>query len=299
MGELAAARVILARLFGGLGNQMFQYACARRLAHRLGTELKLDLSTAESYGPRKYALDGLNISAQLATAAAVKSIQRRARISDHLPRRLLDRIPGWRYEVFRERSFAFDPAVLELRGNILLEGYWQSERYFADIADIVRLEFSPAAAPAAGAASHQANIRDTNAVSVHVRRGDYVSNPGANRYHGVCDLDYYRRAVEIITRTEPQPHFFVFSDDPEWAAQNLRLGFPTVVVESAGGDDGARADLHLMSLCRHHIIANSSFSWWGAWLNPKPEKKVVAPQKWFAAGARDTRDLVPADWMRI
>jgi hypothetical protein len=288
----------LARLFGGLGNQMFQYACARRLAHGLGSRLKLDLTAFERYGPRRYALDRLSPSAEVAAAREVEDFLRRARVSGRLPRWLLRGIPGLRYEVFRERSFAFDPAVLELRGNILLEGYWQSERYFRDIAEVVRREFGLKAAPSAGGAALAARILGSNAVSVHVRRGDFVSNPEASRVHGVCGVDYYRRAVELIAGTELQPHFFLFSDDPAWAEENLRLRFPATLVGSAGQEDAAE-HLQLMSLCRHHIIANSTFSWWGAWLNPKPDKKVIAPQKWFNVETKDTRDLIPAGWTRI
>lgn len=290
--------MILARLFGGLGNQMFQYACARRLAHALGAELKLDLTAFERYGPRRYALDGLSISAQAASAAEVQAFERRARLSVGLPRWLLEAIPRWRYEAFRERSFAFDPRVPELRGNILLEGYWQSERYFADIADTVRREFALKDALHAGHSALASRIRDANAVSVHVRRGDYVSSPEAHRVHGVCGPDYYERAAEIIAGSEPQAEFFLFSDDPAWTGQNLRLRFPAHLVESAG-EYGAREDLQLMSLCRHHIIANSSFSWWGAWLNPRPDKRVIAPQRWFSVETRDTRDLIPAGWTKI
>lgn len=290
--------MIIARLIGGLGNQMFQYACARRVAHGLRARLKLDLSAFETYGLRKYALDGLSVSAEVAVAEEVNVFRRRARIRDRVPRWLLKAVPAWRYEVFQERSFAFDARVLGLRGNFLLEGHWQSERYFSDIADIVRREFRVKAAPDATRASLAAQIAGTSAVAVHVRRGDYVASPETGRVHGVCGLDYYRRAVEAIARVEPQPHFFVFSDDPAWVRQNLHLGFPTVLVERpAEGSDCE--DLRLMSLCRHHIIANSSFSWWGAWLNPNPDKKVIAPQKWFSLETRDTRDLIPAGWMRI
>jgi hypothetical protein len=292
MGELAAARLILARLFGGLGNQMFQYACARGLAHTLGAELGLDLSASASYGPRPYALDGLSISASIASAEEVRSFMWRAGISRRLPRWLRH------YQVYRERSFTYDPAVRALRGNVLLEGYWQSARYFDDVAALVRREFGLKAALEGENAAWAARIRDANAVSVHVRRGDYVSNPQARQLHGLCDLDYYRRAVEAVAQSQTRPQLFVFSDEPAWARENLRLGFPTAVVESAG-ENSAQVDMHLMSLCRHHVVANSSFSWWGAWLNGRPDKMVVAPRRWFLVDTKDTRDLVPAEWVRI
>ena len=290
--------MILARLFGGLGNQMFQYACARRLAHALGATLKLDLTAFERYGPRRYALDRLNPSAGIATAQEVADFERRAGIAGRLPRLLLRAAPGLRYEICRERAFAFDPGVLALRGNVLLEGYWQSERYFHDVAGILRREFALKTAPSARNAAVAERIRGCNAVSVHVRRGDYVQSPEASRLHAVCDVDYYQRAAEIIAGAEPQPQFFLFSDDPAWTGQNLRLRFPASLVESAGDEDAAE-HLQLMSLCRHHVIANSSFSWWGAWLNPRPDKRVIAPRRWFNADAKDTRDLIPDGWTTL
>ena len=290
--------MILARLFGGLGNQMFQYACARRLAHALGARLKLDLTAFERYGPRRYALDRLSPSAEIAAEREVEDFLRRAGAASRLPRWLRGAIPGLRYEVCQERSFAFDPGVLELRGNILLEGYWQSERYFRDIAEIVRREFRLKSEMSAASASIAARILGSNAVSVHVRRGDFVSSPEASRLHSVCGADYYLRAAELIAGTEERPSLFLFSDDPAWVRENLRLPFPTTLVGSAGDEDAAE-HLQLMSLCRHHIIANSSFSWWGAWLNPRTDKKVIAPQNWFNVQDKDTRDLIPAGWTRI
>ncbi len=272
--------MILAHLIGGLGNQMFQYACARRLAHAQQAPLKLDLSAFETYALHRYSLDGLSISAQVAGAREIAAFRRRG-------------------AVFRERGFAFDAGVLALRGDLLLEGYWQSERYFSDAADLIRREFRVKAPPDEVNAALAAQIAAVNAVSLHVRRGDYVSNPETNRIHGTGGPAYYQQAAEEIARTESQPHFFLFSDDPAWVREKLQLGFPAVVVERAGPAACQFEDLRLMSLCRHNIIANSSFSWWGAWLNPNPGKKVIAPARWFGAQTHDTRDLVPAGWVRL
>jgi hypothetical protein len=125
-----------------------------------------------------------------------------------------------------------------------------------------------------------------------------VSDPEIQRVHGTCGLDYYQRAVEEIARAESEPQFFVFSDDPAWVKDNLRLRFPTVVVEHMGARSPYE-ELRLMSLCRHSIIANSSFSWWGGWLNPNCGKKVIAPEQWFKSGSHDTRDLIPAAWTKL
>jgi hypothetical protein len=136
------------------------------------------------------------------------------------------------------------------------------------------------------------------AVSLHVRRGDYASNPVTNQYHGTCSLRYYLDAVSTLVSLGVQPRLFVFSDDIPWAQASLRFDFPVTFV----GHNPASADheaLRLMSMCRHHIIANSSFSWWGAWLGSHPDKVVIAPRKWFNGATHDTRDLIPASWRQV
>lgn len=178
------------------------------------------------------------------------------------------------------------------------DGYWQSERYFVDAADIIRAEFKPRLALEPENAATAAAIDGVTAVSVHVRRGDYVTDKVTNAYHGVCSLDYYRAAIARIAERVASPHLFVFSDDHAWVQENLRSNYPTTYVTANSPDRGYR-DMQLMSRCRHHIIANSSFSWWGAWLNPRPDKVVVAPARWFIDKSNDTRDLLPGEWLRV
>jgi hypothetical protein len=133
-------------------------------------------------------------------------------------------------------------------------------------------------------------------VAVHVRRGDYVSNEAASKTHGLTGVDYYRAAVEQISKKVVRPNLYVFSDDPNWCKDNLAFKQATTYV--AHNSDGAE-DLRLMRLCRHNIIANSSFSWWGAWLNENPAKQVIAPQTWFADSIHNTKDLIPSTWQKI
>lgn len=135
-------------------------------------------------------------------------------------------------------------------------------------------------------------------MSLHVRRGDYVSDARTHATLGVCSLDYYRAAVRYIADHVEAPEFFVFSDDIAWAQANLELGHPCHYVDHNRGAESYN-DMRLMSLCRHHIIANSSFSWWGAWLNPRADKVVVAPARWFAGGNRVVDDLFPPGWVRL
>jgi hypothetical protein len=187
--------------------------------------------------------------------------------------------------------------MLSLPDGVYLDGFWQSEKYFLDIEPTLRKEFSlrKAASPRSLDLANQ--ISSSNAVGLHVRRGDYLSQDKME-FHGVCSLDYYIAAVSIISSKIPAPHFFVFSDDPEWAVENLRLSYLTTFVRDA---DGNKPYEHIwaMSLCKHHIIANSSFSWWGAWLSVNPEKIVIAPKQWFRLQTLDSKDIVPERWMRI
>ena len=197
-----------------------------------------------------------------------------------------------------ERHFHFDPEVASLPDGVCLEGYWQSERYFAQVADRVRHDLTLEKPPAGRDAELLAEIAAGNAVSLHVRRGDYVTDPAASATHGVCPLDYYRRAIAFIAERVADPVFFLFSDDPEWTRANLDLGGAATLVDHNGPDRG-HEDLRLMSHCDHHIIANSSFSWWGAWLDPRPQKMVVAPRQWFRDASKDTSDLIPESWVQL
>lgn len=290
--------MIVTRLRGGLGNQMFQYAAGLRLACARGTRLLLDTSPLCDPGchtPRSYALGPFRLSAGRASPEELAAFGRSRRsLASRLARRL-----GRRPDAAAvERHFHFDEEVLALPDGVCLRGYWQSERYFADAADRVRRELRLERPPTGRNAELAAEIAACNAVSLHVRRGDYVSDPVANAMHGVCSLDYYRRATELVVGRVPDATFFVFSDDPGWTRDHLQLPGKATVVDHNGPAAG-HEDLRLMSLCAHHIIANSSFSWWGAWLDPRPDKIVVAPERWFADGARDTADLCPAAWVKL
>ncbi len=297
--------LVIARLMGGLGNQMFQYATARALALRRGAALKFDItgfSEVGSHTERRYELDSLRIHGGPADAVDLGRFGRIRRAG--FPR--LDRVLRWLridrsngdWPVYREPHFQFDPALPELRAPVYLDGYWQSERYFSDIAALLRQEFTAKAPLDPKNNALAQSIDAVNAVSLHVRRGDYVDNPATNRFHGICSLDYYQRALDYISLRVEAPHLFVFSDDQQWTRANLRYTAATTFVDVNDPEHGYR-DMGLMARCRHHIIANSSFSWWGAWLNPSHEKIVVAPDRWFSASRNDTRDLIPSSWVRL
>jgi hypothetical protein len=293
--------MVITKLKGGLGNQMFQYAAARRLAHTLQTALKLDLSYYETDTLRTYSLQPLNITSNLARPDEPIELKKPAnpRSWPYLLFRLRYKLRlHRRWTVMAEGHFRpFRPDILTATGNVYLDGFWQSEKYFIDIAEIIRREFTMKPQPDPHSQELAQMITATSSVALHIRRTDYVLDPQTNQTHGTCDLDYYYACVQGMTERVVAPHFFVFSDDPAWAMAHLRLDHPVTFV-THNGTARDYEDLRLMSLCQHQIIANSSFSWWAAWLNPNPDKIVMAPRRWFHDPSLDTRDLLPEKWLK-
>jgi hypothetical protein len=287
--------MIVARLYGGLGNQIFQYATARRLADNIGTELVLDIGdlgkdvaniTARNYELWRYPIRARTLSLKEVKAAKLYT------------NKILKRLPLPRpWSLYRENHFHFDSKILKLKNDVYLDGYWQCPKYFESIADDLEKELTPTQPMGNADRDLSETINGRNSVSIHVRRGDYVSVQCVAQTHGICSLDYYRNAVELMIKRVDDPIFFVFSDDPDWVRENLVINAPTEYV-SHNGPDTAFQDMRLMSFCKHQIIANSSFSWWGAWLNSNPNKIVIAPKIWFL-DARDTSDIIPENWIRI
>ena len=176
--------------------------------------------------------------------------------------------------------------------NTYLMGYWQSERYFRDNRDLLLKEFTVDVQTEGINAETTYQISRTCSVAIHIRRGDYVGT----RYHGLCSPEYYERGMETMARTIGSPHFFVFSDEPEWVRENFSTAYPFTVVGHNDPDEPV-PDLALMKLCKHQIIANSTFSWWGAWLNENPRKVVISPKRWFSDLPSDS--IIPDEWIRI
>jgi glycosyl transferase family 11 len=288
--------VIVVRLLGGLGNQLFQYATGRALAARRGDDLRLDASAYHEpqpgLTPRRYELDGWRIRAGLCDRWLLWKLRRGSRIP------LLAPLLGG-HAVVTEASHYFD-ASLERRTerHLYLDGYWQCERYFRDIRGELLSELALIAPPDARNAALLDEIRGCNAVAVHVRRTDYVQNEHLRAVHGACSVDYYRRAMAHVCERTDSPRFFLFSDDPKWVEANIEAPGPARYVSHNGGDRGAE-DLRLMRECKRFVIANSSFSWWGAWLAVHADKIVVAPRPWFADPKEDEGDLVPDSWVRL
>lgn len=292
--------MIIVKLMGGLGNQMFQYAAAKRLAVKRGTTLKLEISLyrTEQKGLtfRHFELDHFNLKYTIAKRNDLFFIVDGEGVKARVKRFI---IPNkYRIKMIRENLSKYDESILEALDNVYLEGYWQSEKYFKDIEGIIRKEYL-FKDPQKGENRKLAHmIASTESVSLHIRRGDYISDIKTNEIHGACDIDYYFRAITEIEKRTANPHFFVFSDDIQWAKDNLMINHPVVFVDHNAGHD-AFEDMRLISQCMHNIIANSSFSWWGAWLNNNPEKIVVAPAKWNNKKDVDMKDIIPDGWLKI
>ena len=187
--------------------------------------------------------------------------------------------------------------INQVSPNAYLMGYWQSEKYFQFIEAIIRADFVFKQAMSNSNQLIANQIEQSNAVSLHVRRGDYANNPLTAATHGLCSMDYYMQAIQHIGECVYEPNFFIFSDDIVWVKENLKINFPCFYVDGNYGEESYN-DMRLMSLCKHHIIANSSFSWWGAWLNQYAGKIVIAPNKWFAHDT-DVKDLLPESWVKL
>lgn len=289
---------VVIRLVGGLGNQMFQYAAAKAVALRSGAELKLDISWFATASDRQYALGPLRVSAQILDGTSPETSTAR------FFRKALNRVTSRTDErwmgrpVFREKYFHFDSAMLDVRAPVYLDGYFQSEKYFLEYKNLIASEFTVATPPCALAQEMLEQMATHNAICMHVRRGDYVANATAQVFHGLCTLDYYHQALRIVADGVPNPHCYVFSDDPHWVRSNFLCEFPMSIVDIHGPNE-AHEDLRLMAACEHFVIANSSLSWWGAWLGGCPQKRIVAPKDWFQSSANDPKDLIPDHWVRI
>ena len=295
--------MIIVKLTGGIGNQMFQYAAARRVSYVNNTQLRQDLSWFNESGlrtNRKYELEVFNIVSEIATPSDIVAFKTRKQnpLARRLPNFLKKIVFHTNQTHIIEKYFSFDPAILNVKDNVYLDGYWQSEKYFIDIEQIIRREFTFKTDPTERNREASNAIASSESVAVHIRRGDYVTLAEANAFHGLCPPEYYRSAADKIAKQINKPVFFVFSDDIAWAKDNVNLDYETIFIDYNDPDQGYE-DLRLMSLCKHHIIANSSFSWWGAWLNPSPYKIVVAPRIWFQKVSQDTRDLIPPTWIRL
>ena len=295
-------RLLITKIIGGLGNQMFQYAAGRALALTRGLSLRLDTTGFDGYGlhqgfelQRVFCCD-----TALASADEVRTVlgwRAPAIMRRMLARPELAALRGQAFVV--EPHFHYWSGITSVPGQAYIHGYWQSEKYFADAMAAIRTDFTfcQPMSPTNALIAEKIDAAGT-AVSLHVRRGDYLTDVRTHAAHGVCSPDYYRAAVQYVAERVEAPEFFIFSDDISWARASLELDYRCHFIDHNRGAESYN-DMRLMSLCRHHIIANSSFSWWGAWLNPSRDKMVIAPKRWFAKQDKNIVDLFPAGWTTV
>lgn len=295
MVDVAHSRPEVAvQLLGGLGNQMFQAAAGLALAERHGARLIFDVARLRDGGRRGFELAPFGLEAEIRRErpGIVSRIGASLGLQDrHRPR-------WWRKMFWTEAGFRFDPVFETLPASVMIAGYFQSPRYFASIAERLARQFAPEKLAGAEARSAADILAGEDSVAVHLRRGDYAADRRASAVHGVLPPRYYQDALGYLRARLGEARLFIASDDAE-AAARFAAEWPgaRVLPGRSAGDD-----LFLMSCCRHHIIANSSFSWWSAWLDRRPGGIRIAPAAWFTPEALKTRpidDLIPADWVRL
>ena len=283
--------MVLVEVSGGLGNQMFQYACGKALAIRNNAALALDLSWFERQELRQFELWRYAIRHEECAHAGLLSLR-----TAHKLRRWGERLLFGNRRI-REKSTGYDDTVFHAKGNLYLQGFWQSEKYFRDCKEPIKEELC-LVEPLDAANQAWANKiqQSKNAVSVHIRRGDYLTVPANQVTFEELSIEYYNNALKIMEALLGEINVFVFSNDLLWARENLISDAPMFFVD-ANDEHNGHKDMRLMSLCSHNIIANSTFSWWGAWLNRNPNKIVISPRTWFKKEDMNHDDIIPEDWI--
>lgn len=286
------------KLIGGLGNQLFQYAAGLALAKYLNSKLLVDKSNFKNYKTFDFQLDKMNISGHVYQSKYIYPNHKVDYVLSYIKSRLKSEV------FYQESAFSFNnkwDSLKEywLKGSksILLNGYFQSPNYFEAIKLQLQSEFTPREALYGKNLIILEDIKTSNSVMLHIRRGDYVSNKSAHLTHGVCTISYYQDAIDIISNQHSDMKFFIFSDDLEWAKVNLKMLKNTVFVD--GNKGSPEIDLYLMRMCKHHIIANSTFSWWASWLSTNDNGTKIYPQPWFNIDKINSKDLIPASWIGV
>ncbi|MEY4986541.1 MAG: hypothetical protein RL567_320 [Bacteroidota bacterium] len=291
--------MVIIKVSGGLGNQLFQFALGVAIEETLGYQVKYDLQEYSLSGYRKFDLDKFVGDLKI---ASIEEIAQKYNLFQKIKFLIFKSwgfpfgLKGLKY--YLERKFQFDEKVFDLADDVYLSGYWQSEKYFINhrIKLLECIKISDSDLPENLKYLNQ--IRSSNSVSIHVRRGDYISNPQAKSIYATCDLGYYEKAIQHISTKFEDLTFFVFTDDMEWVKTHFSK-FERMIFVNVNHVDTAFEDLKLMSNCKHNIIANSTFSWWAAWLNKNAGKVVIAPNRWYTQKWRNSANLIPVDWLRL
>jgi hypothetical protein len=290
---------ITIQIQGGLGNQLFQYATGKALSLRLKRQLQLDIDwfshSWDNVTPRHLLLRNLKISGNFIQNTPVAPPKKW--------RQILQRALPISPYVLKDRPYKFNSSILELRPysnqEIYLMGYWQSFRYFKSIRQDLLDEIKPSDELSPHYSHYLQQIRSAPSAMVHIRRGDYIHLPDAARVHGFLGLEYYLTGIKILLSKNPNTHFFVFSDDLDWAKNNLPANQNMTFINSSTEITAPIQELYLMSQCDSHLIANSSLSWWGAWLCNSDTTNVIAPKNWTNDRDKTWQDLLPGEWLKI
>jgi hypothetical protein len=290
--------MIIVKLKGGMGNQMFQYALGRALSLKYNVSLGLDLSYLLYVTPRlgftfrDYDLDIFNIKAEIISSPKIPFVNRFfkgkiGRLFDYARRFLFSNKET-------EASWHFKPSILNIGPDAYLDGYWQSPKYFENIEDIIRADFTLKNKLPTNIENLKEIIEKENSLCVHVRRGDYIKS----KVHNITGKEYYDNAVEKMKSLIMIDKIYVFSDDIKWCEENMKFDLPTMFVGNEYAGQKAEGHMVLMSACKNFIIPNSSFSWWGAWLSNNPDKVVIVPKKW--SGMKFVKfDIILKEWIRM
>ncbi|MFA6226873.1 MAG: alpha-1,2-fucosyltransferase [Candidatus Paceibacterota bacterium] len=285
--------MIITKIKGGLGNQLFQYAFGRYISINQKDILKLD-TDSETSGKdtvREFTLNNFNINAEIATPSEILKVKYPLGIFSKF-------IRIFKSKILRIHNIGYIPNILNASEKYF-DGFWQSYKYLEPIKNELLKEITLKQTIEAKYSALLTQIRNTNSVSIHIRRGDYVNDQRTKSAHFTFGLEYYEKAIQIIKEKIQDPIFFVFSDDIEWAKENIKTNSTTTFIIKPTIVEKDEEEIILMSLCKHNIIANSSFSWWGAWLNQNPGKIVIAPKKWNNRYQKEYKDLLPPDWIKI
>lgn len=284
--------MIIVQFMGGLGNQMFQYALCEKLKSN-GNVVKADIETGYKKDElRKYDIDIFQeIDIEKVDSNIYENYLKKAY---KLKNRIIGKIFPYKKKIYNEKGMFFDSNIFRLR-DAYIKGYWQSERYFLDIRNILLQKFKFPECRDEKNSQYLKQIKEGISVSIHVRRGDYLTETNRKIYGNICTIEYYQKAIKYFEEKYPEVCFFVFSNDVKWTKENLQMRH-AVYVEGNSEENGYK-DMYLMTQCKHNIIANSSFSWWGAWLNQNEEKEVVAPSKWL--NTEEVKDIWCEGWKLI
>jgi hypothetical protein len=294
--------MIIAELNGGLGNQLFQYAAAKALSLQKAQALLLGISSyhrseiPDLEVPRDFALQHfIGVKEQTILDTSADAIKKYPFL---IPKKIHKFLPSYKRRVYKEPYFHYDKNFFNASDNVYLKGGWQSEKYFKPYSDqIVNNLQLKRGSLSQSIALFENNMLSTNSVSIHIRRGDYLRKPSILEWHGVLPLSYYQTAIQQLQQQYADLQLFYFSDDPQWVMDELMPKMPGTLISSP--DFSQYDDFYLMSRCKHNIIANSSFSWWAAYLNPNPNKTIIAPKNWFNKAPYNTKDLYPEGWFKL